>query len=106
MGRPINPIHKDVAGGGTLEQIDTAQKGGFPAAGGDDDRGDLAVLYRERDVMQYLQEFKALIHIHNWENIGFEDRGKVVDGLITQIRATSEYCRLNGKSEDSLFSTF
>ena len=32
-GNHIDPIHKDVAGGGTLEQIDTAQKGRFPAAG-------------------------------------------------------------------------
>jgi polyhydroxyalkanoate synthesis regulator phasin len=36
-------------------------------------------------------------HLNNWDNIGFEDKRLVVDGLITQIRATSESVRIEWK---------
>ena len=38
-------------------------------------------------------------HLDNWDNADFEDRRLVVDGLISQIRATSESVQMNGKSE-------
>jgi len=36
-------------------------------------------------------------YLDNWDNIGFEDRRLVVDGLITTIRATSENVRIEWK---------
>ena len=49
------------------------------------------------EVMSPRQIRELSNHIHNWENISFEDRRKVVDGLITQIRATSEYVQIEWK---------
>ena len=49
------------------------------------------------EVMSPRQIRELSSHIHNWENISFEDRRKVVDGLITQIRATSEYVQIEWK---------
>ena len=49
------------------------------------------------EVMSLRQIRELSNHIHNWENISFEDRRKVVDGLITQIRATSEYVQIEWK---------
>ena len=49
------------------------------------------------EVMSPRQIRELSNHIHNWENISFEDRRKVVDGLITQIRATSEYVQREWK---------
>ena len=36
-------------------------------------------------------------YLDNWDNIGFEDRRLVVDGLITNIRATSENVQIEWK---------
>ena len=36
-------------------------------------------------------------YLHNWDSIGFEDRRLVVDGLISQIRATSEGAQIEWK---------
>ena len=33
----------------------------------------------------------------NWENISFDNKRKVVDGLISQIRATSDYVQIEWK---------
>lgn len=49
------------------------------------------------EVMSPRQIRELSNHIHNWENISFEDRRKVIDGLITQIRATSEYVQIEWK---------
>ena len=49
------------------------------------------------EVMSPRQIRELSNHIHNWENISFEDRRKIVDGLITQIRATSEYVQIEWK---------
>ena len=49
------------------------------------------------EVMSPRQIRELSNHIHNWENISFEERRKVVDGLITQIRATSEYVQIEWK---------
>ena len=49
------------------------------------------------EVMSPRQIRELSNHIHNWENISFEDRRKVVDGLITQIRATSECVQIEWK---------
>jgi len=49
------------------------------------------------EVMSPRQIRELSNHIHNWENISFEDRRKVVDGLITQIMATSEYVQIEWK---------
>ena len=37
-------------------------------------------------------------YLHNWDNIGFEDRRLVVDGLISQIKATSESVQIEWKT--------
>ena len=34
-------------------------------------------------------------HLNDWDNIGFEDRRLVVDGLITTIQATSDIVDIN-----------
>ena len=49
------------------------------------------------EVMSPRQIRELSSHIHNWENISFEDRRKVIDGLITQIKATSEYVQIEWK---------
>ena len=36
-------------------------------------------------------------HLRNWDNADFEDRRLVVDGLISQIRATSESVQIEWK---------
>ena len=36
-------------------------------------------------------------HLDNWDNADFEDRRLVVDGLISQIRATSESVQIEWK---------
>lgn len=36
-------------------------------------------------------------HLANWEHISFDDKRKVVDGLISQIRATSDYVQIEWK---------
>ena len=49
------------------------------------------------EVMSPRQIRELSNHIHNWENISFENRRKVIDGLITQIKATSEYVQIEWK---------
>jgi len=36
-------------------------------------------------------------YLNNWDSIGFEDRRLVVDGLISQIKATSENVQIEWK---------
>ena len=36
-------------------------------------------------------------HLNNWDTIGFEDRRLVVDGLISQVKATSENIQIEWK---------
>jgi len=36
-------------------------------------------------------------HLENWDNTDFEDRRLVIDGLISQIRATSESVQIEWK---------
>jgi len=36
-------------------------------------------------------------YLNNWDNIGFEDRQLVVDGLVSNIKATSENIQIEWK---------
>lgn len=36
-------------------------------------------------------------YLDDWENISFEDKRKVTDGLISSISATSEYVKIEWK---------
>lgn len=49
------------------------------------------------EVMSPKQIRELSHHIENWEQISFEDRRKVIDGLITQIRATNECVQIEWK---------
>lgn len=49
------------------------------------------------EVMSPKQIKELSYHIQNWEHISFKDRRKVIDGLITQIRATNEFVQIEWK---------
>ena len=36
-------------------------------------------------------------YLDDWENVCFDDKRKVVDGLISQIRATNDYVQIEWK---------
>jgi len=49
------------------------------------------------DTMSTAQMERITDHLDNWENIGFDDRRIVADGLLARVKATSEHIQIEWK---------
>ena len=58
-------------------------------------RAEIAALSAE--IMSPEQTERLSVYLNQWEEIDFEDRRQVADGLISQIRATDEHVSIEWK---------
>ena len=71
---------------GTIEELDTHRQTLIKA-----------IAEMSAETMSPGQAELMSAHLDNWQNIDFEDRRQVADGLISQIRATSDHVSIEWK---------